>query len=109
VVGENGSECRDSGMGTISLIAENQRHRVARRNVADVRGFRNVLADAAECDARQELRMPQGLTPLFGRRHLDGYGFLSLDIDMNVPGLVTRLEDATRVVIRGIQTGAFVV
>src|ERR1700719_4385108 len=59
--------------------------------------------------SRQELRMPHGLAPLFSGAHLDSYGFLSFDIDMNVPGLVTRLEDATRVIIRGTKRGAFVV
>jgi hypothetical protein len=108
VVGENGSECRDSGMGTISLIAENQCHRVARRNVADVRGFRHVLADTAEGDAWQQFGMPQDFAPLFGRRHLDGYGFLGVDIDMNVPSLVSRFENSARVVIGRVQAGTFI-
>ena len=109
MVVESGSKCRDSGMGTIALIAENQCHGVARRNVADVCGFRNVLADTTEGDARQELRMPHGLAPLFGRRHFDGYGFLGVDIDMDVPGLLTRLENSARVVISRVQTGTFIV
>src|ERR1700730_17333815 len=53
--------------------------------------------------------MPDRLAPLFGWRHLHGYGLLGVDIHMYVPGLVAWLENPSRMVIGWVHTGAFVV
>ena len=51
--------------------------------------------------------MPDRLTPFFGWCHLDGYRFLGVDINVDIPGLITRLENPSRVVIGRVQPGAF--
>jgi hypothetical protein len=68
-----------------------------------------VFANAPEGDAGQEFWMPDRLTPFFRWRHLCRYRLLSVDIDVDIPGLVAGLENPARVVIGRVKTGVFFV
>jgi hypothetical protein len=68
-----------------------------------------MFADAPEANAAQELGVPHRFAPFFRRSHLDGYLLLSLDIDMDVSGLVAELESASCVVIGRVQARSFIV
>ena len=109
VLSKGRTKGRYGGSVAIAFVAEDQDHGASWDDLAHVSCLGDVLANAAEVDAGQQLRMPGRFTPLLRWGHLHGYGLLGGDIDMDIPGLVAGLEDVARVIIGRVQASALVV